>query len=311
MWWKMGKGVFFAIAAASLFGFVYYFPVLLQPLSVVEIFCWRLLMSCPAIAILITFERGWNKVFHLLNRIKKRPILLFAILFSSSMLSVQMMIFIWAPLNGRALSTSLGYFILPLAMVVGGAFVYKEKFSIYQKIAIAFAIVAALHEIWVTGAFSWETIVVSVGYPIYLIFRRKMNINGIEGTFFDFLFMAIGCGIFMVIHDTGNGILISFLSHPFAIPMLGIITAIGFAMYFAGAELLPLGLFGLLSYLEPILLTIVAIFFLHERLSAEHVFTYVMIWAAVCILAIEGTVYAIRGIARRKLVNKVKRDVNK
>lgn len=303
----MGRGIIFALCAASLFGFVYYFPVLLKPLSLVEIFCWRLVMSCPAIALLITFEKGWGYVGDLVYRVKKQPLLILAFLFSSSMLAVQMLIFIWAPLNGKALSTSLGYFILPLGMVVGGRLVYNEKFTIYQKLAILFAVLGVTHEIWVSGAFSWETIVVSIGYPIYLIFRRKMNIDGIEGTFMDFLFIAIGCVIFMGLHYSGQEIIHGFVLHPFAIPMLGIITAIAFAMYFSAAKLLPLGLFGLLSYSEPVLLTLVSIVFLNETLSSEHALTYIMIWVAVCILAIEGGVFTVRGLARRKYLNRIKR----
>lgn len=297
---KMGRGIIFALSAFSLFGFVYYFPVLLRPLSLMEMFCWRLLMSFPAIVVLITLQGKWQAIIALLGRIKKNPYLIFAFLFSSSMLAIQMLIFIWAPLNGKALATSLGYFILPLAMVVAGRFVYKEKFTSYQKVAIGLAVIGVIHELWVAQAFSWETIVVLTGYPIYLIFRRKMNMEGIEGTFMDFLLIAIGCGIYMYWYYGIAGFWRGFGLHPVAIPVLGIITAIAFAFYFSAVELLPLGLFGLLSYFEPVLLTIVSIFFLGEKLAPEHVLTYVMIWAAVAVLATEVSISTIQVLVRRK-----------
>lgn len=307
----MIKGIIFAIGASCLFGLVYYFPVLLAPLSVVEIFCWRLLMSCPAIAILITIQKSWGNVYHLLKRIIKQPLLVFAFLFSSSMLAIQMLIFIWAPLNGKALSTSLGYFILPLGMVVGGRLVYNEKFSIYQKVAITLALIGVINEVWVTAAFNWDTLVVSIGYPIYLIFRRKMNMEGIEGTFADFFLIAIGSAIFMSVHYTPHQIIQGFLYHPIAIPMLGMITAVAFAIYFAAAKLLPLGLFGLLSYTEPVLLTAISLVFLHETLSADQVFTYMMIWSAVCLLVLEGIVFTVRGLAQRKFLKRLENNTSK
>ena len=38
------------------------------------------------------------------------------------MLGVQLWLFLWAPLHGRALPVSLGYFLLPLVMVLAGRF---------------------------------------------------------------------------------------------------------------------------------------------------------------------------------------------
>jgi chloramphenicol-sensitive protein RarD len=301
----MFKGILLSISASCLFGLVYYFPVLLKPLDLMSIFCWRLLMSFPAIVILITAEKRWDAMGNLLKRIKKQPLFILAILFSAALLSVQMLIFIWAPLNGKALSTSLGYFILPLAMVIAGRFVYKEKFSIYQKIAITLAIIGVIYEIFMNGAFSWETIVVAVGYPIYLIFRREMRLDGIEGTFSDFFCMAIGCAIYMCCRYTPTEISTQFFYHPLAIPMLGMITALAFAAYFTSAKCLPLGLFGLLGYIEPVLLVLVSLFLLHEKLLAEHILTYVMIWGAVCLLILEGVVHVIRSIRRRKYIAEI------
>ncbi|WP_392565591.1 EamA family transporter RarD [Utexia brackfieldae] len=302
----MFKGILLSISASCLFGLVYYFPVLLRPLSVVEIFCWRLLMSCPAIAILITFEKRWDAVLSLLKKIKRNPLFILAILFSSSMLAIQMLIFIWAPLTGKALSTSLGYFILPLMMVISGRFVYKEKFSVYQRVAITLAVLGVIYELWTTGAFSWETVVVALGYPIYLIFRRELGLDGIEGTFSDFFCIAVACAIYLCTQYSAAEIKMQFVYHPVAIPMLGVITAIAFAAYFVAAKLLPLGLFGLLSYIEPALLAIVSIVLLHETISPDHIWTYVLVWSAVCLLMVEGLVYTIRSISRRKYIREIK-----
>ena len=297
----MIKGVALSILASCLFGLLYYYPVLLQPLSVVDIFCWRLLTSFPAIIVLVLIEKQWSSISTLFIRIKHQPFLLVGLLFSSFLLTIQMLIFIWAPINGHGLSASLGYFLLPLSMVVFGQIFYKERLSIFQKIAVLLASIGVTLEIYITGAFSWETAVIALGYPIYFMTRRKLQIEGIAGTFSDFFFIFIGCLIYFLLHYSCNQI-ISDLSHfHIFIPMLGIITAIAFAMYFVARRLLPLGLFGLLGYVEPVLLTIVSVLFLHESVSSEHIVSYGLIWLSVCVLALEGILYLLQAVRRKRL----------
>jgi chloramphenicol-sensitive protein RarD len=48
---------------------------------------------------------------------------------SSALLGVQLWLFMWAPLNGRSLDVSVGYFLLPLTMVLTGRLVYGANNS--------------------------------------------------------------------------------------------------------------------------------------------------------------------------------------
>ncbi|XKM13978.1 EamA family transporter RarD [Orbaceae bacterium ac157xtp] len=298
----MLKGVLLSLGASCLFGLVYYYPVFLKPMSVIDIFCWRLLMSAPAILLIVIAEKQWGSLIGLFARIKRQPLFLLALLFSASILAVEMLIFVWAPLSGRALSTSLGYFMLPLTMAVCGRIFYKEHFSFYQKIAVVLACCGVALEVYVTGAFSWETVVISLGYPIYFMFRRKMGIDGVAGTFSDFSFIALGCLIYFIAEYDASKIISDVKEFHFYIPFLGIITAVAFAAYFASSKLLPLGLFGLLGYVEPVLLTIVSIVFIHESISPDHILPYLFIWGAVFVLVLEGAIYTIRNIKRKRLV---------
>lgn len=296
----MYRGILLSLVASCLFGLVYYYPVLLKPLSIIDIFCWRLLMSFPAIALLVFCDRQCSTIIDLIKRIKKHPLFLLALLFSAILIGIQMLIFVWAPLSGNALSTSLGYFMLPLTMVISGRVFYKERFSFLQKIAVALAFCGVVLEVYITGAFSWETAVICIGYPIYFMFRRYMKIDGIAGTFSDFFFIAIGCLIYFIIQYDGQKIADDIFHFHIYIPLLGIITAIAFAAYFSASRLLPLGLFGLLGYVEPILLALVSIIFLHEQISPEHMIPYGLIWGAVCVLILEGLIYTLRNFKYKR-----------
>lgn len=294
------KGVVLSIVASCLFGSLYYFPVLLQPMKAEETFCWRLLMSVPTIALLISFEHAWHLFGELVERIKKQPIVLAGLLLSAFLLGIQMFLFIWAPLNGRALSTSLGYFALPLVMVVTGRLLYKETFSPLQFIAVSFALVGVLAEVYVSRSFSWETAVVALGYPVYLVFRRKLKTDNVVGLFLDFLLIAIvGC-VYLWFYPHSFSIIAARPLFWILIPSLGAITAVAFAAYFAASRILPLGLFGMLSYVEPVLFVLVSMILLGEGIPPGHLFSYSMIWAAVFFLVLEGAVHTIRYFLHHK-----------
>ena len=71
------------------------------------------------------------------------------------------------------------------------------------------------------------------------------------------------------------------------IPLLGVVSGIALALYMTAHRLLPLGLFGLLSYVEPILLLLAAML-LGERIQPGQEVMYFLIAAAVVVMAFEG-----------------------
>lgn len=68
---------------------------------------------------------------------------------------------------------------------------------------------------------------------------------------------------------------------------LGVLSAIGLGCYILASRFLPLVVFGLLGYLEPVLLALASLV-LGESIGQEEWFTYIPIWCAVFILVLEG-----------------------
>lgn len=77
------------------------------------------------------------------------------------------------------------------------------------------------------------------------------------------------------------------------IPLLGVISAVALVCYILASRLLPFSLFGLLSYVEPVLLVIVALL-LGESIGQSEWPTYLAIWLAVLLLAAEGAQHLLR-----------------
>jgi chloramphenicol-sensitive protein RarD len=72
------------------------------------------------------------------------------------------------------------------------------------------------------------------------------------------------------------------------LPGLGLLSTIALASYLKASRLLPMALFGILGYVEPVLLVLVSVTLLGEHLSASQFATYGPIWLAVALTALHG-----------------------
>jgi len=289
----LSKGIALSVSASVLFAVMYYYTSLLEPLSGVEIYGWRMLLTVPCMTVFMVVSGEWKRVIDILRRLANERILIGGLLLSSALLGVQLWLFMWAPLNGHSLDVSLGYFLLPLTMVLTGRIVYGERLSYLQKIAAFLATLGVINELYQVGSFSWATLVVAIGYPIYFILRKRIKADNLGGLWLDMTLMLPVAWWFVQSGEQGFGV---FDQHPWLsllIPLLGIISASALVVYIIASRLLPFSLFGLLSYVEPVLLLGVALL-LGESIKAGEWLTYLPIWLAVLVLVYEGFKHLVR-----------------
>ena len=128
---------------------------------------------------------------------------------------------------------------------------------------------------------------VSVGYPVYFLLRRRLGADHLGGHWLD-MSLLVPVALWFMLRAPSS---LAYLdAHPMLLallPLLGILSAMALALYMAASRWLPLGLFGLLTYVEPVLLVMVALL-LGERLAPEQGWTYGLVFAAVGVLVIEG-----------------------
>ncbi len=281
----MLKGLIASVSASILFGVLYYLAPALMPLDGEQIFGWRVLCTLPFTTALLLWRGDTIKVLLMFKRVWRKPTFALALLFSAAMLGGQLWLFLWAPLHGRALPVSLGYFLLPLVMVLAGRVMFGERLSQGQLAASILAGVGVLHEMATGGGLSWETWFVAIGYTGYFAFRRYIGTDHMGGHWLDMM-LLVPPALWFVTRGPSSLVLIAQHSHLWLlIPVLGILSAVALTLYMKAARLLPLGLFGLLSYVEPVLLALVAVM-LGESIEPQQWFTYGPIFAAVaCLVA--------------------------
>nr|WP_167150275.1 EamA family transporter RarD [Lysinibacter cavernae] len=294
----MGRGVVVSVLASVLFGFLYYFSTLLHPLSGEDVFGWRMTATFPFMTLFLVLSGQWGMVWDAVRRVAGNWRLIPVVLFTSTMMGFQLWIFLWGPVVGRALPVSQGYFLLPLVMVVVGRVLYKDKLTVLQLCAALLAAVGVGHELIATGGLSWETMLVAFGYPLYFIVRRHFKTDNLGGLWMDMALIFPVAIAFVVFGQAGFGV---FGEHPdlyWKIVVLGAVSAAALSCYILASKYLDFSLFGLLSYLEPVLLLVVALL-LGETIKGEEWFTQAPIWVAVGLLAVDGVRQV---LARRKRI---------
>lgn len=278
-----GRGVALSVSASLLFAAMPGYVHWLAPLDGIQIFAQRVLWSIPLVLLLVVSMRQTALLRETFVRLRREPLLLAACPLAAALIGVQWALFLWAPLAGQMLEVSMGYFLLPLALVLVGRLFYGERLRPLQRLAVVCAMLGVLHELWRTQAFSWLTLVTALGYPPYMMLRRWMRLDALSGFVLEMLLLAPLALWLILAHGPAH----AFDDKPelwLLVPGMALIGTLAFASMMAASRLLPLGLFGILSYVEPVLLFGVALLVLGETFDAGQWLTYLPIWLAVLLV---------------------------
>ncbi|WP_280562874.1 EamA family transporter RarD [Chromohalobacter sp. 48-RD10] len=295
-------GVTLNVIASFLFASMFAYTSLLTNLNGEEIFGWRMLLTFPCLTVFIIARGYWGQIVTICQRLTQSIMFVVTRIFSAAMLSFQLWLFVWAPGNGHGLSVSLGYFIMPLTMVLIGKIAFQDRMTGYQKVACFSALLGILYQIGFSENIAWPTLAVGLGYPVYFWLRRKTDTNNIGGLWVD---MVLSLPISIIFIYSGGEITSDILGNIDTLWLvigLGVLSASALTFQALSGPHLNLTLFGLLVYVEPALLLVVALI-LGEEIKASEWPTYLAIWFSVFLLIAEG-------VTRLGINNKFRRRKN-
>ncbi|MFZ3143708.1 MAG: EamA family transporter RarD [Psychrobacter glacincola] len=297
-------GVALAILSNVLFGVLYAYSSFLAPLSGTQVFIWRMLAMWAALIgyLLISGRLGFHMdKLKALGSVKQWAWLLLP----TPIFLSQFWLFMWAPVNGQGVQTAMGYFLFPLMMVVFGCVLFGEKLSRLQWLAVAFAAVGVGSEIVRTQSVSWATLWVCGTYPIYYILRRLQGIGAVTGLLVDltifapfalaYVFFIAPSSLSLV---SGSGFFIAMLIG------LGVMSVLAMKTNVDASQMLPMNVYGMMSYLEPALLFILAITVLGNPFESAMIYSYGLIWLGIACLITHG-VRQLRRAQKESKINKM------
>jgi chloramphenicol-sensitive protein RarD len=281
------RGILASVAASLLFGVLFILPPLLEPLSPDGIFGWRVVLSLPIVTALLLALRWWPEVQVLAARARRRRMLLVALLVDAALLGVQLWLFGWAPASGHGLDAALGYLLLPLVMVVIGLVGHRERLSPLRIGAVGSAAIGVAWAVVAAGGVSWVTAVVALGYPLYFTLRRRWSLDSVGALWFEILLMTPVAVWFVLQPDE----IAAAGAHPWmawGIGALGLVSGTALLLYLFASTKLSFAVFGLLTYVEPVLLVGAAVLLLGEFLEPNDLAVYGPIAVALVLLAVES-----------------------
>jgi chloramphenicol-sensitive protein RarD len=276
------RGVAASLLASVLFACIFYLSAQLSS-SAEVVWAWRVLATLGLYLVALWHPSSRAALQVLLRRLRSRWWLPPLALLLAAIVGVQLWLFMWAPMHGHGLDASRGYLMLTNTLVLGGRFNLHASVSRMQWGVVSLAVVAVTVKLVATPQLSWVTLVICIPYAVYFVLRQRF---GLDGPFVFGLELA-------VMSPLAVAMLVTATPGPLPTPELaglaavGVLGGVGMVLYLGASTMLSMPVFGLLTYVEPVLLVGVA-FVLGERMRGADAIVYGILAVALTLLAVEG-----------------------
>ncbi|WP_224815971.1 EamA family transporter RarD [Hasllibacter sp. MH4015] len=277
-------GFAYAVSAYVLWGGL---PIYLKALSHVpamEVVAHRVLWSLPIIGLLIWIT---GRTDDLKTAIRSSAMLGMAAV-TAAFISINWGVYIWAIANDRALDGALGYYINPLFSIFLGAVLLGERLSPLQWGAVALAALAVLVLTVEEGRLPWVALALMLSWGGYAFCKRRLPIGPNQGFFLEVAILCLPALVYVAwLGATGQGAFLRGAAlDTWLLIGCGLVTAIPLILYVNGAKLLRLSTIGILQYIAPTLIFLVAVFLFEEPFGPARMIAFPMIWGALVLYSI-------------------------
>jgi chloramphenicol-sensitive protein RarD len=275
------KGFALAVGVYVLWGFLPLYMKALAHIPPAEVIVHRVLWSLPIAGLVLLASRRTGE----LSVAIRSPRMLLMAAAAAAIVSVNWGIYVWAVGSGHALDAALGYYINPLFSVFLGAVLLRERLSPAQWAAIALAAAAVAVLTWETGRLPVVALGLTLSWGAYAFLKKWLPIGANQGFFLEVLILAPPALVYLVVL-TAQGRTHFLAGVPADTALLlgcGVVTAVPLMLYANGAKLLRLSTIGILQYIAPSLVVLVAVFLFGEEFGRARMIAFPMIWAALAL----------------------------
>ena len=274
-------GFAFALAAYVMWGMMPLYFKAASYVPPVDIVAYRVLFSVPVAGCVLLWLRrtaDLKAAFH-----HPRTLLLAGL--TASLIAVNWTIYTWAVIAERTIEAALGYYINPLVNIVLGALFLGERFDKWQFTAIGLAVAAVLILTVHAGGPPWISLSLALSFGVYGFLRKTLRFVPSQGFFLEVLLLSIPSLIvlFAISPTGGQDLWDDGPAGTLLVLAAGPVTAIPLILYAAGAKRLRYSTMGLMQYVAPSLIFLIAVFVFREPFSAWQLLAFCLIWSALAI----------------------------
>jgi chloramphenicol-sensitive protein RarD len=279
------SGLLYALAAYLSWGLLpLYFRALAQ-VPPLEILAHRIVWSLALLAALTWLLRRGPEALRPLR--SRRG---FATLCATtSLITVNWLVYIWAVHSHRVLEASLGYFINPLVSVLLGVLFLREPLTRRQKAAVGLAAAGVAVLVARAAAFPWVALVLAASFGTYGLLRKRERIDAVGGLLVETALLAPAAAWWLWrLQAAGQGHFGTAPRLTWLLAAAGVVTAVPLIWFAQGVLRLRLSTVGLLQYVAPTMQFSIAVFLFHETFTAAHGLAFACIWTALALYSAEA-----------------------
>lgn len=282
---RVRRGFAAALAAYVAWGL---FPLYFKSIKSVpplEILSHRVVWSMVLLAGLVSWQRRWRELGTVFAG-GRLPIYLV----STTLISANWLIYIWAVNTGHVLEASLGYFVNPLVNVLLGVIFLREHLTRRQGAAVALAAVGVLALAVRLGELPWLSIALAATFGLYGLVRKKARIDAVVGLLVETALLApLALAYLLALAWRGDGAFgTGGATMTALLAAAGVVTAVPLIWFALGMKALRLSTMGLIQYITPTSQFLLAVALYREPFTTAHALAFGCIWASLALYTYEA-----------------------
>ena len=275
------EGFIIALATYFLWGFLPFYLKAVAHIPAAEVVAHRIVWSVPLAGAVILLSGKFAEI----RRAFASPHTLALAALTAAIITINWGIYVWSIAAGRALESALGYYINPLFSIFLASALLGEKLTRLQIIAVLLAACAVIFLAVEQGHLPWVSIGLTFSWGFYAFFKRTLKVGATEGFFLEVLLLSVPASGYVIWLEAGSKghFLADNTYDTMLLLFAGVVTAVPLIMYAHAAKLLRLSTIGIMQYIAPTMIFLVAIFAFGEPFGTVKLVAFMLIWTALAL----------------------------
>lgn len=270
-----------ALAAHAIWGVMPIYLILVRTVPPVEFVAWRILFTLPVCLVILAWRGGGGEIRRALANRRT----LAALLGSALMIGINWVLYVVAIQTGHVYAASLGYYILPLIMMLLGLAVLREKLTRAQWCAVSLAGVGVA--LLAAGALNTLALSLSMAatFALYGLIRKTADVGALAGLTLETLLLlppAILVTGWYALQPAGSAIAQG-SGVAAAVALGGPMTAVPLMLFASATRKMNYSMVGFLQFLSPTIVFLLGLLWFGEELRPAQLGCFVLIWCAMAL----------------------------
>lgn len=278
-------GLGLALAVYLLWGALPLYLKMVSHIPPLEVVAHRVVWSLPIAAAALILKGRVGEVWGLVRQPGKMGMALI----TAALVTVNWLVYVYAIGSGHTVEAALGYYINPLISVVIAAVVLKEQLRPAQVVAIGLAVIAVAILAWEAGGLPWISLTLATTWGFYALFRKTLPLGPNQGFFLEVLILTVPALAYIIHLEAGGAghfFALAGANDAWLLAFAGVATAVPLMIYANAAKLLRLSTIGIMQYIAPSFVFLIAVFVFREPFGATKLVAFCFIWAALVVYSV-------------------------